>query len=93
MFWEKVPSPLDEAYERAVRELNACVFGSQEYVRTMKLVQQLYEMKEKEKPSSVSKDTLAIVGANLLGIIMIISHEHVGNAVTSRAFGLLMRTR
>jgi hypothetical protein len=44
------------------------------------------------KKTSVSKDTLATVGANLIGILMVIKHEHV-NVITSRAMNLLMRPR
>lgn len=93
MFWTKVPSLLDHEYERALRELEICEFGSQEYVKTLNLVQRLSKMRQEEKPHPISKDTLAIVGANLLGIIMIISHEQVGNLVTSRALGFVLKPR
>ena len=48
-------------------------------------------MMDKEKPSSVSKDAMLTVGANLLGIVLIIKHEHV-NVITSKALGLVIRT-
>jgi len=40
----------------------------------------------------VSRDTLAVIGANLLGILMIIKHENV-NVITSRAMGLILSPR
>jgi len=66
--------------------------GSEEYREALDALVKLHKMKEDEKPKPVSKDTLVIVGANLLGILMIISHERV-NVVTSKAIGVLLRPR
>jgi hypothetical protein len=88
----KEPSPVELAYKRALRALDGYEFGSEDYVKTMKVVQSLYEMKERERSSSISKDTLATVGANLLGILMIIKHERV-NVITSKALSFVIRPR
>jgi hypothetical protein len=85
-------SPLEKAVNRALHQLDYLDTGSEEYARTMDSLVKLHKMKEEEKPSSVSKDTMAIIGANLLGIILIISHERV-NVITSKAFGLLLRPK
>jgi hypothetical protein len=83
---------LDLEIDRAFRELKLKDVGTPEYVKILNVISTLTEMKEKEKPSEVSKDTMATIGANLLGIFMIIKHEHV-NVITSRAMSLLMRIR
>lgn len=83
---------LDLQIDRAFNELERHEVGTQEYVKILDIISKLSEMKRKEKPSEVSKDTWAEVGANLLGIFMIIKHESV-NVVTSRAMSLLMRIR
>lgn len=85
-------SLLDDALDKAIRALNNHPIGSKDYSDTLHVVSQLHEMKQREKSSSVSKDTMAIVGGNLLGIIMILKHEHV-NVITSRAMNLLLRAR
>lgn len=86
------PSPLDVEVDRAVRSLKNHVVGSDEYVKALDLIARLHKIKEEDKPRSVSRDTLAIVGANLLGILMIIKHEHV-NVITSRAMGMVIKPR
>lgn len=85
-------SPLEKAVNRALQSLSHYDIGSDEYARAMDSLVKLHKMKEEEKPSSVSKDTMAIIAANLLGIVMIITHERV-NVITSKAFGLLLRPK
>lgn len=86
------PSELDKIYDDACRELNKLTVGSSEYGKTLEMVTMLHKMKQEEKPSSVSKDTLLLVGANLLGIILIIRHEHV-NVITSRAINWIIKPK
>ena len=85
-------SQLERQIDRAIRELDNHPVGSEDYVRAVDVVVKLHRLKEEEKPSSLSKDTMAIVGANLMGIIMIIKHEHV-NVITSKALNLILRSR
>ena len=90
MFSSNLYTPLEVAVNRAIRSLNVYDAGSEEYREALDALVKLHKMKEDEKPKPVSKDTLVIVGANLLGILMIISHERV-NVVTSKAIGVLLR--
>jgi hypothetical protein len=92
MFSSNLYTPLEVAVNRAIRSLNVYDAGSEEYREALDALVKLHKMKEDEKPKPVSKDTLVIVGANLLGILMIISHERV-NVVTSKAIGVLLRPR
>lgn len=83
---------LDLALNRAVRELDRHEMDSDGYAKILDIVFTLHKMKQEDLPSSVSKDTLAVVGANLLGIFMIIQHERV-NVITTRAMNLVMKPR
>lgn len=83
---------LEIAIDKALRDLNRHVIGDEDYVRTLDAIVKLHKMKIEEKNSLVKKDTLIIVGANILGLLMIIRHEHV-NVITSKAMGLLLRPR
>ena len=85
-------SSLEFEVERALRELKNHAIGSEEYNKTLDSIVVLHRMKEEEKPDSVSKDTLAIIGANLLGVLVIIKHESV-NVITSKAMNLLLKPR
>ncbi len=78
--------------ERTLIHLKAEQITDEDYKKTLSLVERLYGMMDIQKPSRVSKDTMLVVGANLLGILMVIKHEHV-NVVTSKALGFIMRPR
>lgn len=85
-------SLLEQETERVLRILNGQEIGSQEYVKTMKALTDLHKMREEETPKPVSRDTLAIVGANLLGILMVIRYENV-NVIVSRAMSMILRLK
>ena len=78
--------------ERTLIHLKGEMVNSEEFAKTLNLVERLNGMMDRQKPSTVSKDTLVVVGANLLGIILIIKHEHV-NVITSKALSFVMRPR
>jgi hypothetical protein len=92
VFSSKAHTPLEVAVNRAIRDLSKYETDSEEYRNALDALVKLHKMKVDERPKSVSGDTLAIVAANLIGIVMIIRHEHV-NVVTSRAIGMLPRLR
>jgi hypothetical protein len=92
MFWTRESTLLEQVTERALRALNRHDVGSKEYTQILNHVALLHEMKEKERPKSVSRDTWVIVGANILGIFMVINHEYA-NPITSRALNLILKPR
>lgn len=83
---------LESELERTISWLKTEQIPSEDYVKTLNVVERLNDMMEKEKPSSVSKETMLTVAANLLGIILIIKHENV-NVITSKALGFVFRLR
>jgi hypothetical protein len=83
---------LESELERAIRSLISEVNGTEDYARKLANVERLYEMLDKNASSSVSKDVLATVGGNLLGIFMIIKNESV-NVITSKALSFVIRPR
>jgi uncharacterized Rossmann fold enzyme len=89
---DKELTGLELVYDEAVRDLLFKQVGSEEYAKTLEHIVKIHGLLREEKPTRVSRDTLAVIGANLLGILMIIKHENV-NVVTSRAMGLLMQAR
>lgn len=52
------------------------------------------DLKEKEagKPDRVSKETLAVIGGNLAGILLIISYERM-NVIASKALSFVLKSR
>jgi hypothetical protein len=66
--------------------------GSDEYVKTLTCVERLHGLVERT-PSVVSKETWVTVGAHLVGILMILRHEDVGNVITSKALSFIPRLK
>ena len=69
------------------------MIGSEDYVKQLVIAERLHGMVDKPTPPTVNKEVLITVAANLLGIIMIIKHEHVGNFISSKALGFVIRAR
>lgn len=84
-------TPLEEALDRALNQLNNQAVGSKEYGEILDRVAKLHKMKEDENPKSVSKDTQAMIAANLLGILLIISYEQA-HVITSKALPFVTKT-
>lgn len=82
---------LDKEITRTERRILESQFGSEDYVKLIQYRIQLDGLKSKLSPS-VSKETLVLAGTNLLGIILILKHEHV-NVISSKAMSLLMKVR
>lgn len=88
----KKPTLLDEAVDRLLLDLERQSIGSEEYDKTLELLSKLQKMRADEKPAPISKDTMLTVGANLLGIMMIIGYEHQ-HVLTSRALNMLQKPK
>lgn len=89
---EQPPSGVEIAFDRALTELGNRSVVDEEYELILNRIAKLHKMKEDEKPSQVSKDTLAMIGANLAGILLIIVHERV-HVITSKALGFVAKPR
>lgn len=83
---------LEEEYIRILAVLPMHQADSQEYVKLLSSAERIYEMMDNRKPSPLSREALLTVGANILGILMIIKHENV-NVITSKALGFVIRAR
>jgi len=89
-------SDLDVAIARVFEHLAKVQPESKEYADTVDQLNKLYKLREVDhkinSSKSVSKDTLAIVGANLAGIVLILGHERI-NVIASKALGFVMKLR
>lgn len=83
---------LEEEYIRILAVLPMHQADSQDYVKLLSSAERIYEMMDNKTPSPLSRETLLTVGANILGILLIIKHEDV-NVITSKALGFVIRTR
>lgn len=83
---------LEKALDKAFSELDKHDVGTSEYGEILDRISKLHKMKEEENPDSISKETLALIATNLLGILMIIKHERV-DIITSKALPFVAKPR
>lgn len=88
----KTNSQLEKVLNDALLELDNHAPTEEAYATIVDQAVKLHRMKEEETPSPVSKDTLALIAANLLGIVLIITHEHT-NVITSKAMSLAVKPK
>ena len=66
--------------------------SSEEYAAASVQLIPLYKARNEKNRDGVSKDTVALISANLLGLVLVLNHEHV-NVISSKAFGMIMKAR
>ena len=88
----KEPNQVDIALNRAYAALSNLQETDEKYAKILDQIVKLHKMKNDERTSHVSPDTWATIGANLVGILLIIRHEHV-NVITSRAMDSVRRLK
>lgn len=80
------PNELDTLIKSILDEMATLSPESDEYDKRLKQLERLYKLKTENRPERVSRDTLYLVGGNLLGVLLIVAYEQK-NVVTSKALG------
>jgi hypothetical protein len=88
MFLPKRNTYVDDEITRAVKALHDKDMTDEKYGVILHRLETLHKMRQDEKPDQLSSDTLALVTANLIGILLIIRHEHV-NVISSKAMSMI----
>lgn len=83
---------LEDEYVQVLTELGTLQRDSPEYAKMLGNVERIHGLMDIRKPLPVNRDTLLTIGANILGILLIIKHEDV-NVITSKALGFVIRIR
>ena len=89
---QKKPNRLDEAIDAVFDDMAGFCSDADEYDSMSAQLERLYRIKETNSPKRVSPDTWATVGANILGIAIIVGHERV-NVITSKALSFVLKMR
>ena len=84
-------SEIDTALVSAYTALHNAEETSREYAHILDQIVKLERLKD-ESSSRVTADTLALIGANLAGIILIISHEHA-HVIATKAMSMVPRLK
>lgn len=83
---------LEKSIDTALLRADAYDPSTEEFARSVDQISKLHKMKEAERPSSLSQDTLVLCLTNIAGIIMIIKHEQF-NVITSKALGFVVKPK
>ena len=62
------------------------------YSKLLNRLEGLQKIRNDEKPDKASTNTILTTAANLIGILLIIRHEHA-NVIMSRAMNLVAKTK
>lgn len=82
----------DAMIEQVLAAAAAATPGSDEYTKLVDQIDKLMKLEASNKPERVSKETWATIGANLLGILVIVGYEHA-HPITSKALGFVTKSR
>lgn len=88
MFRSSKKTKLEVEIESQFTTLQEHRNDDEEYDRILSRIEKLHKLKD--KPNTVSADTWALIGANILGIVIIITHEYT-NPITTKALNLAMK--
>lgn len=83
---------VDEQIARITVALKDHEVTSKEYSELLHRLGDLQKIRQDERPDRVSSDTLLMAGTNIIGILLIIRHEHL-NVITSRAMNMISKTK
>jgi hypothetical protein len=90
---QKDPDPLDAVIDGLLETMSHYDPDSEEYSKMTDQLVKLYKLKKETTPSKrPSADTLALIAANLTGILIIIGHERA-HIITTKAFGFLAKLK
>jgi hypothetical protein len=74
-FFKRRDSVIDEPITEVLSRMNKCTPDSEGYTILVDHLERLNKMKAEERQHRISPDTMAIVGGNLLGILVIVIYE------------------
>ena len=85
-------SGLEEAIDDVLARMKDMTPEEEDYAKCVDQLSKLHKLKEDEKPSRVSPDTMVTAGANILGIVLIVGHERA-HIITSKVKDFVLKLR
>lgn len=90
IFGRKRETEFDDAINRILFTMNEEEVHSQEYSKALVFLDRLTDIRNKDRSSGISRDTLVMAGTNLLGIALIVFAEQ-HTVVVSKALSLILK--
>lgn len=95
MFWKKQknePTILDGPIQRVLDDMETYGPDSEEFPALVSYLERLMHLKAEKRREPVSWDTIAIIGGNLLGILIVVSYER-NHAMVSKALTFILKPK
>lgn len=90
IFRTKSQKALDAEIERLTKELGTLPANDDDYVKISDNLKVLCAAREMKDPGGISMETIVSVGANLIGLLIVLNFEKTG-VITSKAFSWIGR--
>ncbi len=84
-------TPLEKEIDALVKDLGNTAFEDKEYATKVEQLGKLMDIQKKKKVR-ISPDTVAIIIANLAGIVLILGYERA-HVITTKALGFIIKGR
>lgn len=89
---KKKSSMIDEEIEEVLFKMRGMKPESDAYTAAAKNLETLYKARSYKNENRVSPDTIAIVVANILGILLTLNYEHI-HIVSSKAINFILKPK
>jgi hypothetical protein len=90
---EQPASVVDPVIEKLISEMSGYDASDEDYTKMAANLKVLLEAKAVEpKPERINPNVLATIGANLVGIVLILAFEKK-NVITSKSLSMVMKPR
>lgn len=83
---------MDEEIERLTRQLADMQPLSDDYSKILKLISELTEARSKKNESAVSTDVLLTIGANIVGMLLVLNYERL-NVISTKALTMVWKSK
>jgi hypothetical protein len=83
-------SALDKAIDRVLDNMEGQPPDSEDYAKMVNQLVKLHSLKVAQTPKRVSNDTLAIIAANIVGLVLVLYYERT-DAITTRAVNFIKK--
>lgn len=89
---ETEPTPIDEQIAVVLQCMTEATPDSGEYQMLLRHLERLTELKTNNRRPPVSRDTMALIAGNLLGILVIVAYEQK-HVMTSKGFSQIIKPK
>lgn len=91
-FGKEEETPVDVQIEFILNEMTLLGPDDEKYPNMLSLLERLYKLKAEKCRPPVSRDTIALIAGNLLGILLIVIYEEK-HVLTSKGMNQLIKPR